>query len=79
MAFRTLVLGALAVLPLVTAWPHDRPFEFAKRQANGSTNSSQSVDLGYEVYEGVANSSTGLNVFLGCVPIRTTSTTPTDT
>jgi hypothetical protein len=35
----------------------------ARQASNGS--SSLQVDLGYSIYEGVANSSTGLNVWKG--------------
>lgn len=43
------------------------PFREAlsKRQAPAVSTSSLTVDLGYEIYHGVANSSTGLNDFLG--------------
>lgn len=55
---------AALVLPGITALPHARPFDAVKRQSNGSSNSLQ-VDLGYDIYEGVANASTGLNTFKG--------------
>ncbi|TKA77913.1 hypothetical protein B0A49_04304 [Cryomyces minteri] len=45
--------------------PHSKPFEelLNKRQSNGATGLQ--VDLGYQVYQGVANSTTGLNTFKG--------------
>jgi hypothetical protein len=62
------IVAALLAVPLVLASPFGRPFDAVKRQANtnGTTNSLQ-VDLGYATYEGYSNSSTGLNVFKGCV------------
>ena len=63
--------------PCITASPNGKPFEVVKRQANlqgqgrNVTNPLQ-VDLGYATYEGIANSSTGLNTFLGYVCIATT-------
>lgn len=47
----------------VVAIPQSRPYEKWKRQ---SASNSTRVDLGYEIYEGVANSSTRLNTFKGC-------------
>ncbi|KAI9815795.1 MAG: hypothetical protein M1827_002191 [Pycnora praestabilis] len=44
-----------------------QPFRaaFSKRQNSGNSSSSLQVDLGYEVYNGVSNSSTGLNTWKG--------------
>ncbi|KAH0363182.1 carboxylesterase type B, partial [Aureobasidium melanogenum] len=65
-SFSTLVgafLGA-ASLAASAAVPASQPFEHfkAKRQ---STNSSLEVDLGYEVYEGYTNQTTGINIWRG--------------
>lgn len=61
-----LVLLATAAASIVhgSALP-SKPFNhlLEKRQTAGS--SSLQVDLGYEVYEGVANASTGLNTWKG--------------
>jgi hypothetical protein len=60
-------LGLIAVvgaIPTITASPYGQPFATLKRQANPATKSLQ-VDLGYEIYQGVANSSTGLNTYKG--------------
>ena len=50
----------------IVASPHAKPFAKWKRQASGPTNGTR-VDLGYEIYEGVANSSTNLITHKGCV------------
>jgi hypothetical protein len=57
-------LAASFVVPCIAALPQTRPFDAVKRQSNGTSNSLQ-VDLGYSIYEGVANTSTGLNTFKG--------------
>ncbi|KAG9553989.1 hypothetical protein KCU97_g19130, partial [Aureobasidium melanogenum] len=65
-SFSTLVgafLGA-ASLAASAAVPVAHPFEQfkAKRQ---SSNSSLEVDLGYEIYEGYTNQTTGINIWRG--------------
>ena len=64
MAPLTKLLAFAAVIHTIAAVPYGKPFEKVKRQAGTSAGTLQ-VDLGYEVYEGVANSSTRLNVFKG--------------
>lgn len=52
----------------IQAFPQAKPFESLKRRANQgplSTTNPLQVDFGYNIYEGVANSSTGLNTFKG--------------
>jgi hypothetical protein len=64
MARLSILLALATAIHAVAAVPHAKPFEKAKRQANVTTGSLQ-VDLGYEIYEGVANSTTKLNIFKG--------------
>lgn len=59
-----LIVALVVFVEAISAIPHAKPFENTKRQANSSTEATQ-VDLGYEVYQGVSNSSTGLNTFKG--------------
>jgi len=56
---------AAAVVVNSSAIPHAKPFEeaFTKRQSTGTDRLQ--VDLGYEIYQGVANATTGLNTFKG--------------
>lgn len=63
-------LGA-ASLAASAAVPVSQPFEHfkAKRQ---SSNSSLEVDLGYEIYEGYTNQTTGINIWRGYVKRRLT-------
>ncbi|KAK8196504.1 hypothetical protein M8818_006669 [Zalaria obscura] len=62
----------LASLPLLaatlvesTAIPHSKPFNHLLEKRQSSGNSSLQVDLGYEVYEGVQNQTSGLNTWKG--------------
>jgi len=48
----------------IAATPHAKPFEKLRRQASVPADSLQ-VDLGYEIYEGIVNSSTRLNTYKG--------------
>ena len=60
-------LGA-ASLAASAAVPVAQPFEHfkAKRQSvNATSNSDLEVDLGYEVYEGYTNQTTGINIWRG--------------
>ncbi|KAF2641011.1 acetylcholinesterase precursor [Massarina eburnea CBS 473.64] len=64
MALLSLLFRFAILTHAITANPLARPFEKVKRQANTSSDPIQ-VDLGYEIYRGIANSSTGLNTFKG--------------
>jgi hypothetical protein len=74
-SFSTLVgafLGA-ASLAVGAAVPVAQPFQHfnAKRQTTNVTGSSDlEVDLGYEVYEGYHNQTTGINIWRGYVKNR---------
>ncbi|KAF2814090.1 carboxylesterase type B [Mytilinidion resinicola] len=62
------VLGAALVFThTATAFPRTSvdSFQAFKRQAGQNATNPLRVDLGYEIYEGVANSTTGLNTFKG--------------
>ncbi|MCJ1308449.1 hypothetical protein MMC25_002102 [Agyrium rufum] len=60
------ILSLLLIAPTLigSAVLPSRPFEHIKLQASTS-NDNLTVDLGYAVYQGVANSSTGLNTWKG--------------
>ncbi|KAF2680775.1 carboxylesterase type B [Lentithecium fluviatile CBS 122367] len=64
MAPFSVLLVLASAIPGIAALPHVKPFDNLKRQVNFSAGSLQ-VDLGYAIYEGVANSSTRLNTFKG--------------
>jgi hypothetical protein len=64
MAPLTVFLALAIAAHAVVAAPHAKPFEKLKRQA-GTPAGSLQVDLGYEIYEGVANVSTRLNTYKG--------------
>ena len=57
-----LLAAAVAFSPV-----QDAPFRPALRQRQAGGGSSLRVDLGYELYEGVANSSTGLHTWRGSI------------
>ncbi|KAI9881282.1 MAG: hypothetical protein M1830_005568 [Pleopsidium flavum] len=62
------LISAVALATVVPASPYfnRKPFHAALNERATSDNSSSLVvDLGYELYRGVANSSTGLNTFKG--------------
>ena len=66
MRFRFVVFGALATIVSATPRYNSKVFDSvrSKRQASEGA-SSFIVDLGYERYQGVANTSTGLNTWKG--------------
>lgn len=57
----------VAAVALASAIPKDAlPFEAVKREINTTVvNNNLRVDLGYEVYEGVFNATTGINAWKG--------------
>ncbi|MCJ1457356.1 hypothetical protein MMC28_007724 [Mycoblastus sanguinarius] len=62
------ILAGLAATASATHYFNSKAFDSAltKRQSSGNASSSDLVvDLGYELYQGVANSSTGLNIWKG--------------
>ncbi|KZF20748.1 alpha/beta-hydrolase [Xylona heveae TC161] len=69
MHFQALLVGFcafVAAIAIASPVPRDSPFEdmLSKRQS-APMNSSLMVDLGYEMYNGVHNSTSGLNTWLG--------------
>lgn len=60
------LLASASLISAAPPSPHSRPFDhiYQKRQSNG-TSSNLQIDLGYEVYEGVYNSTTDINYWLG--------------
>jgi hypothetical protein len=60
--------GVYILVGLSAASPtHENPFEaLARRELSAPSNSLQ-VDLGYEIYAGVSNSTTKVNSFKGQV------------
>jgi hypothetical protein len=57
-------IAVLYILPIVAALPRTQPFEDVKREASIRATNLE-VDLGYSIYRGVANSSTGVTTFKG--------------
>lgn len=60
----TTYLLALATTVTATYNPYPYDHVFQKRAASPS-NSSLEVDLGYEIYRGISNKTSGLNIFRG--------------
>lgn len=65
------ILLCTLIIDLAHAIPYENTRGFTsvkhKRQISNSSISVHVVDLGYEIYEGYTNTSTGLNVWKGCV------------
>lgn len=63
--FSTYLVAALCVA--VSALPQSQPFEhlYNKRQELAANSSLLQVDLGYSVYQGVANTTSSINSWLG--------------
>jgi len=70
MVSRSLLFTIALAVPLVaaspTAPPTENPFEAVKKLATAKVTKLQ-VDLGYSIYEGVADSTTGVTSFKGFV------------
>jgi hypothetical protein len=60
-----LVTSMLAWFSLTIAFPQSQPFKHALLARQDSGNNSLTVDLGYGVYQGYANSSTNINTWRG--------------
>lgn len=50
---------------VASPYPIGKPFNAIWSKRQSSNNSPLTVDLGYEVYEGVSNATTKLNTFKG--------------
>ena len=65
------VIQLLALLSACAAWPgydhNAKPYAAAihARQTAANSSSSLKVDLGYGVYQGTTNSTSGLNIWKG--------------
>ena len=61
---RLLLLNAiLALVSFTLAGPFDAALR--SRQSTGGSSSNLTVDLGYEIYQGYLNSTSGLNIWKG--------------
>lgn len=65
MALFQFVALVLTLALAATAFPRSQPFKNALRSRQDSGNDNLTVDLGYGVYQGYANSSTGINTWKG--------------
>jgi hypothetical protein len=70
MAIITLVSFFVLVCACVARPGYERngkPYAVAlqARQAGGNSSTSLQVDLGYEIYQGVSNSTSGINIWRG--------------
>jgi hypothetical protein len=57
-------LAASAAVPIAQPFQH---FNAKRQTTNVTSNSDLEVDLGYEVYEGYSNQTTGINIWRGYV------------
>ena len=66
MVLASILLVAFTRFATIASFPELHPrFTSSHKQPTGAQIPGLRVDLGYELYEGVANLSTGLNVFKG--------------
>lgn len=65
MALLQLLVLVLTLSSVTSAIPRSQPFKNALRARQDAGNTNLTVDLGYGVYQGYANSSTGINTWKG--------------
>ena len=65
MQLLSLFAGILSVSCTAAALPQSEPFRELLRKRQSTTSDGLEVDLGYEIYRGVGNSSTGINTWRG--------------
>jgi hypothetical protein len=65
MALLQLLTLALSLSSVASAFPRSQPFKHALHARQDVGNDNLTVDLGYGVYQGYANSSTGINTWKG--------------
>ena len=68
-SFSTFIATFLSASSLVAgaAVPLSQPFEHVKEKRQAQNDNGLQVDLGYEVYNGYTNQTTGLNIWRGYV------------
>ena len=64
-AVRSIVVGTVLAVNVLASPFDSKPFSSILNKRQGAPSSGLVVDLGYEQYQGVANSSTGLNTWRG--------------
>ena len=65
MLLTSLIASALTLSGAVAALPQSQPFREVLRKRQSTTSNALEVDLGYEVYQGSNNASTGINSWRG--------------
>jgi hypothetical protein len=65
MARLWLLTFALTFSSATVAFPQSRPFKNALDARQNAGNNSLAVDLGYGIYQGYSNASTGINTWKG--------------
>ena len=61
--------ASFAATVIASPFPNGKPFHAVWSKRQSSSSSPLTVDLGYEVYQGVANATTKLNTFKGYATI----------
>lgn len=67
MALMRCTAVVLTLLSAANALPKSQPFEHALRARQDAGNDALTVDLGYGLYQGYTNASTGINTWQGRV------------
>lgn len=65
MLLPSVIAGAFTLLGVVAALPQSQPFREVLRNRQSTTSNALEVDLGYEIYQGSSNASTGINAWRG--------------
>lgn len=65
MLLSSLIASALTLSGTVAALPQSQPFREVLRSRQSTTSNALEVDLGYEIYQGSSNASTGINSWRG--------------
>ena len=65
MLLSSFIASALTLSGTVAALPQSQPFREVLRSRQSTTSNDLEVDLGYEIYQGSSNASTGINSWRG--------------
>jgi hypothetical protein len=65
MMLPSVIASAITLSSVVAALPQSQPFREALRYRQSTKNNALEVDLGYGIYQGSSNASTGINTWRG--------------
>jgi hypothetical protein len=65
MLLSVVIASTLTLSGAVVALPQSQPFREVLRSRQSAVSNALEVDLGYEIYQGSSNTSTGINTWRG--------------